>query len=178
MSSSSLFHSGWTAETQWTHLFASGCLIVYNWFSSIDALSIISATKKIYLPGIWEKSAPIFHIGLKVTPWKIVVVATNYGHNWGSGYYNSIKRVLQFLLWCCCLMLMSLVVGLGLSRRVGKKIIFSTGSSSSLKVTRGTSNKAEAASKNYERVWPHNQQKIHRALLFHLRKAPSEAWFE
>ena len=42
-----------------------------------------------------------FHIGLNVTPWnrlEIVVVATNYCHNWGSGYYNSIKRVLsQFL---------------------------------------------------------------------------------
>ena len=99
-----------------------------------------------------------------------MVVATNYGHNWGSGYYNSIKRVLQFLL----VLLPDAHVSRGWSRSrdVGKKIIFSTGSSSSLKVTRGTSNKAEAASKNYERVWPHNQQKIHRALLFHLRKAP------
>ena len=117
-----------------------------------------------------------FHIGLNVTPWnrlEIVVVATNYCHNWGSGYYNSIKRVLLSLSFCLSAEPDAQV---GWSRSlVGKKIIFSTGSSSSLKVTRGTSNKAEAASKNYERVWPHNQQKIHRALLFHQRKAQTQA---
>ena len=103
-----------------------------------------------------------FHIGLNVTPWnlEIVVVATNYCHNWGSGYYNSIKRVLHSLSFCLSSAEPDAQVGWSRSL-VGKKIIFSTGSSSSLKVTRGTSNKAEAASKNYERVWPHNQQKIH-----------------